>query len=215
MRKNDQSIYLWSFFIVSAIVLAFLYTPLGGNLSNSPDGYYIETAPSVNFGGNIANSPKRRVTNNSYSPNANDVPQAVSTNNYMSQRPVVTGGGAAQNSNLNAGNGYVVSGIGLSSPVGAGGSGAGGGGGTGMMAVSGGGRSQSTGNAGGGGGGMMAPFSNDGLSIDGPMKATNNEVSKSDAGADPFGNPLPIGDGSLLLLLFAAIYIFIKNKAKL
>jgi hypothetical protein len=194
---------------------------LGGNVSNSSDGYYIETSPSVNFGGRIANSPKRRATNNSYSPGANDVPQAVSTNNYMSQRPVVTGGGATQNSNVMAGNGYSASGISLSSATGAGGGGASGGGGTGMMAVSGGGRSQSTGNAGGGGGGMMAPFSSEGITTGGPMKAANEEEEdefgkpNTDPGGTPTGNPIPIGDGSWLLLLFAAVYIFLKNKAKL
>lgn len=215
MRKNDQSIYLWSFFIVSAIVLAFLYTPLGGNLSNSPDGYYIETAPSVNFGGNIANSPKRRVTNNSYSPNANDVPQAVSTNNYMSQRPVVSGGGASQNTNMMVDNGYSVSGLSLSSSTSTGGGGASGGGSTGMMAVSGGGRSQSTGNA-GGGGGMMAPFSSNLENSDNTMQKFPGGTNGLDPGDDDdLGAPIPIGDGSWLLLLFAAIYIFIKNKAKL
>lgn len=218
MRKNDQAIYLWSFFIVSAIVLAFLYTPLGGNLSNSSDGYYIETAPSVDFGGRIANSPKRRVSYNSYSPSANDLPQAVSPNNYMSQRPVVAGGGATQNTNTQFGNSYSASGLSLGSSAEAGSGGATGGGGTGMMAVSGGGRSQSTSNA--GGGGMMAPFSSNGMSTGGPMKASNDDgdefdVPKTDPGGGPTGNPLPIGDGSWLLLLFAAVYIFIKNKAKL
>ena len=218
MRKNDQAIYLWSFFIVSAIVLAFLYTPLGGNLSNSSDGYYIETAPSVNFGGRIANSPKRRVSYNSYSPSANDLPQAVSSNNYMSQRPVVAGGGATQNTNTQFGNSYSASGLSLGASDGGGSGGATGGGGTGMMAVSGGGRSQSTSNA--GGGAMMAPFSDDGISTGGPMKSSTSESSsidpgfKTNEGSDsPLGTP--IGDGSWLLLLFAAVYIFIKNKAKL
>lgn len=215
MRKNDQSIYLWSFFIVSAIVLAFLYTPLGGNLSNSPDGYYIETAPSVNFGGRISNSPKRRAANNSYSPGANDVPQAVSSSNYMSQRPVVTGG-ANQNSNAMAGNSYSASGIGLGASAGTGGGGASGGGGTGMMAVSGGGRSQSTGSAGGGGGGMLAPFSSGVETSNNTMQKFPGGVNGADPGDDDdLGAPIPIGDGSLLLLLFAAVYIFIKNKAKL
>ena len=213
MRKNDQAIYLWSFFIVSAIVLAFLYTPLGGNLSNSYDGYYIETAPSVDFGGRIANSPKRRVSYNSYSPNANDLPQAVSSNNYMSQRPIVAGGGATQNTNIQFGNSYPASGLSLGSSAEAGSGGGASGGGTGMMAVSGGGRSQSTSNA--GGGGMMAPFSSN-VESNNTLQKFPGGVNGSDPGDDDdLGNPLPIGDGSWLLLLFAAVYIFIKNKAKL
>lgn len=213
MRKNDQAIYLWSFFIVSAIVLAFLYTPLGGNLSNSSDGYYIETAPSVDFGGRIANSPKRRVSYSSYSPSANDLPQAVSPNNYMSQRPVVAGGGATQNTNTQFGNSYSASGLSLGSSAEAGGGGATGGGGTGMMAVSGGGRSQSTSNA--GGGAMMAPFSSN-VESNNTLQKLPGSVNGADPGDDEdLGNPLPLGDGSWLLLLFAAVYIFIKNKAKL
>lgn len=213
MRKNDQAIYLWSFFIVSAIVLAFLYTPLGGNLSNSSDGYYIETAPSVDFGGRIANSPKRRVSYSSYSPSANDLPQAVSPNNYMSQRPVVAGGGATQNTNTQFGNSYSASGLGLGSSAEAGGGSATGGGGTGMMAVSGGGRSQSTSNA--GGGGMMAPFTSN-VESNNTLQKFPGGVNGADPGDDEdLGNPLPLGDGSWLLLLFAAVYIFIKNKAKL
>lgn len=56
MDRRLRKIYVWSFMIVAGIVLALLYTPMGGRLYYSSNGSAVKTTyPGVNFQEKIVN----------------------------------------------------------------------------------------------------------------------------------------------------------------
>lgn len=204
MEKNYRKLYIWSFIIVSTVILLLMYTPMGGNLYQStygPQDYKGFTA--VNFGTKINNAPKAHNRANNYQ---SSVPSVNQNSNYSALSSPVVGSSSAS-SHL-SGNWSYQSNYTASSSNKA--TGSGGGGGGSMMALGSRGGSGGSGTAGGGG-----SFSGGGLfSSNAPGSNSNMQKSPLDVpflAADPggeedLGNPLPVGDGLYLMLLMALAY---------
>jgi len=212
MEKKYQIIYIWSFIIVSSIILLLLYTPLGGDLHQSDSNEYNIVNTSVNFGGEISNSPKRSYTQQSNSGNSvAAIPSyAPKKSRYVSTNNTV--GGTNNLSN----NGYSVNSKSTLSSAQSTSSGGNGGGGM-STAFGGGGGSNSSENTSsqGFGGGANSPFSSStpGSSVSVMQKATNDINDLSDPGGeDPIGDPLPVGDGLYFIIAMAVVYVLKTKK---
>lgn len=210
MEKKYQIIYIWSFIIVSCIILLLLYTPLGGDLHQTSSTNYTVVNTTVDFGGGIANSPKNKVSqyrskDETYISRANDS-RGYSQSTFTSTRPTVT-----DNSQANYAVGFKSNSGSQSSK--------GNGSGIGNSILS---KSKSSAASGEAqsGGVVVSPFStstpasaNSGAVI---QKATNDVTDLSDPGGeDPTGDPLPIGDGiypMTILLFIYALSIFFKKR---
>jgi hypothetical protein len=137
MEKKYQKLYIWSFIIISGIILAMLYTPLGGNLHDSTFGSYDNyTTPGVNFHGKIGNAPKNGRTNQTR--NYNDAMPVNSGTAYsVLSKPVVIGNTSTSQSNFQNGN-YQGGGLNFNKTNSGMNSGSAGSGGTGLIALGGG-----------------------------------------------------------------------------
>ena len=210
MERKYQIIYIWSFIIVSSIILLLLYTPMGGDLHQSSNNEYSIVNTSVNFGGKISNSPRRSYSQQGGGENKSNVLPTYYKRNAKSVSTNNAGGGTTDN--FSNGTYTVNSRSTLSSAQNAVGSTGGGAAST----VFGGGKSNTTssGSSGSYGGGANSPFSNATPSSSSVMqKATSGIDDLSDPGGeDPIGDPLPIGDGLYLLILMVLIYGSFKFK---
>lgn len=208
MEKKYQIIYIWSFIIVSCIILLLLYTPLGGDLHQTSSSNYGVVNTTVDFGGGIANSPKSKVNqyrlkDDIYINRSSDS-RAYSQSNFASSGPSV-----GENTPAN----YAVglkSNKGLQSTKGSGA-----GGGNSVFSKS----SASSGEVKAGGGVVVSPFSSSTPSSSSGtviQKATNDVTNLSDPGGeDPTGDPLPVGDGMYIMIILVAVYvlrIFLKKQ---
>lgn len=209
MEKKYQIIYIWSFLIISGIILLILYTPIGGDLHYAAyreQGRYA-VAPGVNYssqvGGFSGGSSSGGSYNYSPSVSAYTSPnyKAVSAANYSTSTNFGSSASYSAGGGLALPNKTISSGGGSSS-------------GTGMMAV-GGGRQQSsnevssTFSGGGSMGGSL--FSTTTIADGGVMqRGTTGEDDPLDPGGDPLGEPLPLGDEFGILLLLSSIFAIYK-----
>ena len=203
MERKYQIVYIWSFIIISGIVLLLLYTPIGGELhrATSSEQYRYNTAPGVNYDTQIGRFSGANSSGTNY---GGGTPSAYVSPNMKSGNISYNGSTAASNQSFNSGNGSAgLSGIGISKTKTAS-SGASGGLG-GITAPIGGGSSSSVSS----GGGMSTPFAaaNTGTSV---MQKAGEEATAGDdeldPGDDPNGNPLPLGNDLLVLFSIAAIF---------
>jgi len=207
MEKKYQIIYIWSFIIISGLILLLLYTPLGGDLHNAAyrEQYRYNVSPGVNYSNQVGSFSGSSSYGGSY--NSSNLPSAYVS---PSLQGVISGG---YSGSLDAGkiSGYSGGGgITLSNKTNSGGAGAGGGSGFGMMAV--GGKSSggvsNTFSGGGSIGGSL--FNSTNASNGGVMQRAGNSEDDSDPGGDPTGPPLPVGDELGILFLFAALFSLYK-----
>lgn len=208
MERKYQIIYIWSFIIVSSIILLLLYTPLGGDLNQSSNNEYSIENNSVDFGGKISNSPRRSYSEQSVSGSGvNVIPTYRKNNKTFSTNNTNTG--TADNFSNNT---YSVNTRSTMSTAQTGGN-SGGGGGV-APGVFGTGKADATSSAGSGssyGGGANSPFSTTTPSSNSVMqKSTSGTNAGNDltdpGGEDPIGDPLPIGDGLYLLIAMVLVY---------
>lgn len=188
-----------------------LYTPLGGNLHKSTYAYQEYNNTSVNFGGRIANAPKRGKYGNSSN---NDAVNINNKSGYSAlSRPIVSPSGSSSSFNSSAH--YQPSSL-NKSELSNSGSGAGG---NGMMALGSKGGSGNSGSGSGGGvGGGLFSSDNSSNSSGGVMqKGTQAGFTPADPGGsgeedEDLGAPLPVGNGLYFLLFMALIYSLFKLK---
>ena len=214
MEKKYQKLYIWSFIIISGLVLAMLYTPLGGNLHNSTYGNYDNyTTPGVNFNGRIGNAPKGGRATQARNYNDEIPVNSGSTYSVLSKPVVVGNNGSTSHSNLQNGN-YQTGKLGSSKSNDglAGGSGSG----SGMIALGGGRSGGSTSGATGSysGGGLFSSTSPSATTEGVMQKGTTNfgDELADPGGGDPTGNPIPAGDGFKVLILFGLLYGYFKYR---
>lgn len=214
MEKKYQKLYIWSFIIISGLVLAMLYTPLGGNLYTSTYGNYDKyTNPGVNYNGRIGNAPKggRGIQTRNYN---DEIPvNSGSTYSVLSKPVVIGNSGSASHSNLQSGN-YQAGGFGTDRNNG-GLLSSGNAGGSGMIAL--GGRSGgSAGNATGSysGGGLFSSTSPSATTEGVMQKGTTDfgDELADPGGGDPTGDPIPAGDGFYVLILFGLLYGYFRYR---
>jgi len=216
MEKKYQIIYIWSFLIISGIILLLLYTPLGGDLhyaAYNEQGRY-NVAPGVNFSSQVGGFSGASSSGGSYnysptisaykSPNYN----AVGGANYSYSSSST---GFANSASYSGGGGLALPNRAVSSGGGGGGSSGGG-----MMAAGGGGRrsSNEVSNTFSGGGSLGGSLFNTTTLADGGVlqKGTEDEEDPLDPSGDPVEPPLgmPLGDEMWTLLFIALIFAFYK-----
>jgi hypothetical protein len=210
MEKKYQKIYIWSFIIISGVILLLMYTPLGGNIHSSTYGNDdFRGYTRVDFSSSFKNAPK---TSKNYNSNRNsNIPNQNSDYSVLS-RPIVSSTPSyTTRSNSNA---YqnVHSNKSKNTASSNGGGGAGGG----MIALGARGSSSSavSSSRGFSTGGGLFNSSTDG-STSTMQKAGEDEFIIADPGGEEdLGDPLPVGDGLYLLLFFALIYGFYKFRIK-
>ncbi|MBN2766164.1 MAG: hypothetical protein JXR27_07285 [Paludibacteraceae bacterium] len=211
MEKKYQKLYIWSFIIISGIILLMLYTPLGGDLHNSTYGNYDNySSPGVNFNGRINNAPKSGRANSTQTYN-NNIPTNSGSGYSALSSPIVAGNGSSGSHSGTQNGHYSARNLNSSNnrPTGTG-SGIGG---TGMIALGGnrgGGSGSSTGGGSFGGGGMFSSAT--------PSSMTEGVMQKNDGfeespiadpgGGDPVGDPIPVGEGIYILLMLGIIYTY-------
>lgn len=209
MEKKYQIIYIWSFLIISGIILLLLYTPLGGDLhyaAYNEQGRY-NVAPGVNYSSQIGGFSGGSSSGGSYN-------YSPTVSAYKSTTYNVVGTGANYSSATNFGSSASYSGGGGIALSNKSISGSGGSGGSGMMAVGGGSRGSSNGgsnNFSGGGvlGGSL--FNSTTLADGGVMqKGTQGTEGPLDPGNEPLEDPLPIGDELGILMLLVSLFTFYK-----
>jgi hypothetical protein len=209
MEKKYQKLYIWSFIIVSGIILMLLYTPLGGNLHKSTYAYQEYNNTSVNFGGRIANAPKR----GKYNQSSNNDAININRSGYsVLSKPIVSPSGSSSSFNSTAN--YQPSN--KSELSNTGGSGAPG---NGMMALGskGGSGNSGSGSVGGVGGGLFSSGNSSNSSGGVMQKGTQAGFTPADPGGsddeeEDLGGPLPVGNGLYFLLFMALIYGLFKFK---
>lgn len=207
MEKKYQIIYIWSFIIVSSLILLMLYTPLGGDLHQSDSDQYSIANTSVNFEGRISNLPKRNYSQQSTSGD-NNLPSHSSRN--FKSASVHSNRGAINNLPNNGSS--VNSKRTLSSAQSTGGS-------NGNIAAAsstfGGGKLNASSSSNSQSEVDNSPFSTSTPNSGSVMQRNNNETTDnlSDPGGDELvGDPLPIGDGLYLLISMALVYVFRLKK---
>ncbi len=217
MEKKYQIIYIWSFLIISGIILLLLYTPLGGDLhyaAYNEQGRF-NVAPGVNYSSQIGGFSGGSSSGGSYN-------YSPTVSAYKSPTYNVIGGGGnyATSSNFGSSASYGGGGgLALSNKTITSSGGVGGSGGSGMMAVGGGNRQSSNevSNTFSGGGDLGGSLFNTTTLADGGImqKGTEDEAKPLDPGKDSSGDPLPLGDDLGILMLIAsffALYIRFKKK---
>jgi len=215
MEKKYQIIYIWSFLIISGIILLLLYTPLGGDLhyaAYSEQGRY-NVAPGVNYSSQIGGFSGASTSGGSYS-------YSPSVSAYTSPSFKVSSG--ANYSTTTFGNSASYGGGGgLALPnktISSSGGSAGGSSGMGMMAAGGGGRrsSNEVSNSFSGGGSLGGSLFNTTNLADGGVMQKGDEDDPPpsgdpvDPGGEPTGDPLPIGNELGILLLLASVFSIYK-----
>ncbi len=210
MEKKYQIMYIWSFIIISGIILLLLYTPMGGKLHyaaySEQDRYSV--APGVNYSSQVSGFSGGSSTGGTYN-------YSVPTQSaYTSPSYSASGGGYATSTNYGsasyggAGGGITLTTKAISS------SGGGGGGGAGFGAMAGGGgrSSNQVSNTFTGGGSMGGNLFNNTMIADGGVmqKGTNDEDDPLDAGGDPTGTELPLDNELVILLILSAIFALYK-----
>jgi hypothetical protein len=208
MEKKYQIIYIWSFIIISGIVLLLLYTPLGGDIHyaayNEQDRYSV--SPGVNYSSQIGSlSNGGSGGNSSYG-------YYSAPSQYSS--PTFQGTSSASSSSLNSvksTNGYSSSGITTRSSKTKTGSG-GGSSASGVLGMSKSKESEvnNTFNGGSGFGGTLVNTTQTPNVI---QRGTTEDGDPLDPGGDPTGNPLPIGNELGVLFSLALIFSIYKWRA--
>jgi hypothetical protein len=209
MEKKYQIIYIWSFIIISGVILLLLYTPLGGDIHYAAykEQNRYAVSPGVNYERQIgAMSGVNAGGDGSYGYTA-----AASPYNSETFR-AISAGGISTSSSINARQGGAGGGIStLSSRTKTSGGGSGSGGGIGISGV-GGRKSTEVSNTFASGGGIGGSLVNTtGTNTGGVMqRGTNDEGDPLDPGGDPGGNPLPIGNEMGILTLMAGLFAIYK-----
>jgi hypothetical protein len=209
MEKKYQIIYIWSFIIISGVILLLLYTPLGGDIHYAAyrEQNRYAVSPGVNYERQIgAMSGVNAGGNGSYGYSA--APSPYNSETFRA----ISAGGISTSSSINAGQGGVSGGITtLSSRTKTSGGGSGSGGGIGISGV-GGRKSTEVSNTFASGGGIGGSLVNTtGTNTGGVMqRGTNDEGDPLDPGGDPGGNPLPIGNEMGILTLMAGLFAIYK-----
>lgn len=210
MEKKYQIIYIWSFIIISGIILLLLYTPLGGDLHDAAyreQGRYT-VSPGVNYSsqvGSFSGAGSSSGSSSTYGP---------SQSAYISPSfQGVVGGGFSSSSSPVGSSGSMGNGGGISlsnKKINSGGGGMSGGGfGFGMGGQQAATEVTSTFSGGGNIGGSL--FGSTTINNGGVMqRGEEDENDPLDSGGDPTGPPLPIGDELGILLLFAGMFAFYK-----
>lgn len=211
MEKKYRIIYIWSFIIVSGIILLLLYTPLGGDLhyaAYSEQSRYA-VAPGVNYQSQVGSLSSVSSYGGGYSAS---MPSAYASEAYKS--------GMLTNSS------YISNGIGSGTNSYSSGSGLGlknskspknvnGGGASGIMITGFGKRGSSEvsnqSSVGGGFGGSLSSTTSSTGSV--MQRGAAEEEDPLDPGGDPTGNPLPL-NGEWVLIVLAAGYIALKALKK-
>jgi|GEM_PF-2552265 len=216
MEKKYQIIYIWSFLIISGIILLLLYTPLGGDLhyaAYNEQGRY-NVAPGVNFSSQVSGFSGSSSSGGSYN-------YTPTISEYRSPGYSIGASGGNYSTSTGIGNSgsYSGGGITLSNKSVSGSGGAGGSSGGGMMAV-GGGRRSSSGVSGtfSGGGSIGGSLFNTTTTADGGVlqRAGDEDppvIPNSDPGVEyELGSPLgmPLGNEMWSLLFIAFIFTFYK-----
>ena len=211
MERKYQIIYIWSFIIISGIVLLLLYTPIGGELHQATynEQYRYSTAPGVNYQTQIGSFGGGSTSGSNYN---NSAPEAYVSPNLKSGNISYNGSTAASNQSFSSGGSSAgLSGVNTSkSKTSAAGTSGGIGG---VTAPMGGGSTSSSAS----GGGMSTPFAaaNTGTSV---MQKAGEEATANDdeldPGGDPNGNPLPLGNDLLVLFSIAVIFSAYKYFRK-
>ena len=208
MEKKYQIIYIWSFIIISGVILLLLYTPLGGDIHYAAyrEQNRYAVSPGVNYERQIgAMSGVNAGNNGSYGYSA-----APSPYNSESFR-AISSGGISTSSSIRSSSGGVGGGITtLSSRTRTSGGGSGSGGSMGIGV--GGRKSTEVSNTFASGGGIGGSIVNTtGTNTGGVMqRGTTGEDDPLDPGGDPGGNPLPIGNEMGILTLMAGLFAIYK-----
>lgn len=209
MGRKYQIIYIWSFIIVSGVVLLLLYTPMGGNLHKAAYGeknrYMV--APGVNYQTQVGDF-KGAYSSGSGGGQTEVYMSDNYRNGSLGNNTSVIGG----TNGISTGNGFGGGSATSGGTRGSKGSDLSGGGFGGMTLAMGGGTSSSSS---GGGGGM--PFSSSGSSS--VMQRATDGTTADDTNTDPggedgLGDPLPLKDDLIVLTLISVIYAFYRFKKK-
>ncbi len=206
MEKKYQIIYIWSFIIISGIILLLLYTPLGGDLhyaAYSEQSRYA-VSPGVNFDRQVGNFSGGSSSGGSY--NYAPSQQAYVSPSFQNGGGSNFSGGNSLNNNSNYSGGNLalssnkIKSFGASSSGGAVG---------GMAAVS---RKSGTevNSTLSGGGVDGSLFNSTAINDGGVMQRAGEEDPPLDPGGDPTQPPLPIGNEIGALLFFAGIFTIYK-----
>lgn len=210
MERKYQIIYIWSFIIVSGVVLLLLYTPMGGDLHKAAYGerYRYMVAPGVNYQTQVGEF------NGAYSSGSGGGQAEVyMSDNYrngsLGNNTSVIGGSSVVSTGNGFGGGSTYSGVSRNPK----GSDMSGGGFGGITLAMGGGTSSSSSSGGGGG----VPFSSSGSSS--VMQRATDGTTVDDTNTDPggeenLGDPLPLKDDLIVLTLISVIYAFYRFKKK-
>lgn len=208
MEKKYQIIYIWSFIIISGVILLLLYTPLGGDLHYAAyreQNRYV-VSPGVNYERQIgAMSGISSGSDGSYGYSA--APSPYSSESFQS----ISGTGINTSSSIRTSSGYGGGGITTLSSRTRSNAGGGASGGLGISGV-GGRKSTEVANTFSGGGNIGGSLvNNTGTNTGGVMqRGTTAEDDPLDPGGDPTGNPLPLGDEMGILILFAGLFALYK-----
>lgn len=210
MEKKYQIIYIWSFIIISGIVLLLLYTPLGGDLHyaayNEQNRYAV--SPGVNYSSQIGSlSGSNSGSSSSYgyytapSPYASQSFQSISSANTTS------------GSSIGSGNGYNSSGLTTRSARAKSGEGSGGSS-SGFSGMTVGGKRTEVNNTFSSGSGIGGSLTNTTTGTSTVIqRGATEEGDPLDPGGDPTGDPLPIGNELGILLFFVLIFSVYKWKS--
>jgi len=206
MEKKYQIVYIWSFIIISSVILLLLYTPLGGGLHQSITTNNVVVNPTIDFGGKIANSPKNLRSN--YQPvNSNVEYESQEGNNIKSISNVSSGSGISQN--YSSGQSTLRSSS-SSKPI----SNSDGSISANMVLSS---RSASSQDGTVASANLSQPFTESSVSQSSTaviQKASNANPTIADPGGDPIGDPIPVGDGLIFLLVLSLGYVGFKHWKK-
>lgn len=211
MERKYQIIYIWSFIIVSAVVLILLYTPMGGNLHKAAYGeqYRYTVAPGVNYQTQVG------AFNGAYNGSGGSNTEAYVSENFkhnmIGENSTITGG----SNGVSLGNGFGSGGGAVATTKSSKGSGSNGGGFGGMTLAMGGGGSSAASSGGGGGGGMPFSSSNSGSVMQRATDGTTADDGNADPGGEEnMGDPLPLKDDLIVLAIISLIYAFYRFRNK-
>lgn len=210
MEKKYQIIYIWSFIIISGIVLLLLYTPLGGDIHyaaySEQDRYVV--SPGVNYSNQIGS------LSNGSSGNSSGYGYYSSPSQYSSEsfKGVSSSVNSTSGKSFNSNSGFNSTGLSLKNGKNKTGSGGGEGSAIGVSGVS---RRSSVNEntfANNLGGTMLTTTNSSTGTV--MQRGTQNEEDPLDPGGDPGGNPLPLDNELIVLMVIAMVYLLSKTNLK-
>jgi hypothetical protein len=208
MEKKYQIIYIWSFIIISGLILLMLYTPLGGRLHQSIGNRSEIITPSVDFGGQIGNSPK--FAQNNYQRDDEAGTEIASAERkqagVLQSAPVSNSDGFNQSMGQDVNRTsrkYAATSTASGTETLAGG----------VLTHKKNGNSISNSNL--ASANINQPFSDNGTANAPVQRANNaNNNTLADPGGVPLGQPIPVGDGMVVLIVLSIGYLFVKFNSK-